>query len=142
MMLAAHCQHLARWRIPREDFPRDRQGYRRWRKEVARYQAEEARGILKEAGYPAQMGERVTDFLLKRRLRTDPEVASFEDAICLVFLENELVDFASRHSAEKVIAILQRTWEKMTPDGRELALASCDNFPAGAAELLCGALGS
>ena len=64
---------------------------------------------------------RVRQFLQKFRLKLDPQVQLFEDAICLVFLENELTEFSTRHDRAKLIAILQKTWEKMSPDGRAAA---------------------
>ncbi len=46
-----------------------------------------------------------------------------EDVICLVFLQYYLDDFAKRHNKEKIIAILRRTWRKMSPRGQTTALS-------------------
>ena len=37
--LAARCQHIRRWTIPRADYPAGREGYRRWRTDLARFRA-------------------------------------------------------------------------------------------------------
>jgi len=41
---------------------------------------------------------------------------------CLVFLEHYALDFAGKHSKEQVVAIVQKTWAKMSPEGHEAAL--------------------
>jgi hypothetical protein len=46
-----------------------------------------------------------------------------EDVICLVFLEHYLADFAQEHEEPKLIDILRRTWQKMSPRGQQAALA-------------------
>ena len=33
--LAVRCQHIRRWTIPRETYPEGREGYRRWRSDLA-----------------------------------------------------------------------------------------------------------
>jgi hypothetical protein len=45
-----------------------------------------------------------------------------EDALCLAFLEHEIDEFAAKHSEEKLIDILQKTWRKMSAKGHEEAL--------------------
>src|SRR6516225_10133101 len=39
LRLAARCQHLCRWMIPRESYPMTRPGYLRWREELKRFHA-------------------------------------------------------------------------------------------------------
>jgi hypothetical protein len=60
--------------------------------------------------------------LRKRGLKTDPDVQLMEDVICLVFLEHYFHDFAPKHDAEKLIPIVQKTWNKMTEQAHEAAL--------------------
>jgi hypothetical protein len=55
-------------------------------------------------------------------LKRDPEVQCLEDVICLVFLENYLVAFATQHDEAKFIDILQKTWKKLSSHGHEVAL--------------------
>jgi hypothetical protein len=63
----------------------------------------------------------VQSLLRKQGLKRDPEVQCLEDVICLVFLEHYCADFAGRHDAAKALGILRKTWEKMSPHGREVA---------------------
>ena len=63
---------------------------------------------------------RVQDIVQKKQLATDPEVQAFEDALCLVFLETQLDEFSDRY-ADKAADVLEKTLEKMSPEGRRLA---------------------
>lgn len=122
LRLAARSQHIRRWAIPRGDYPADRQGYHRWRRTLAGFHAETAGGILRDVGYDADTIARVQSLLRKENLKGDPEVQCLEDVICLVFLEHYFADFSRRHDEDKLLGILRRTWNKMSPRGRELAL--------------------
>jgi hypothetical protein len=122
LRLAARCQHLRRWEIPRSAYPMDRAGYHRWRTDLARMHAERAGQILREVGYDDSTIARVQSLVRKERLKQDPEVQLLEDVICLVFLESYFADFAKQHDEQKVIGILRRTWKKMSPRGQAEAL--------------------
>jgi hypothetical protein len=45
-----------------------------------------------------------------------------EDALCLIFLEHQLAPLADKTDEDKVIVALQKSWQKMSPAGREEAL--------------------
>ena len=122
LRLAARAQHIRRWEIPREDYPKGRDGYRRWRTDLGGFHAKTAGGILEEAGYDEFTASRVASLLRKERLKTDPECQLLEDVACLVFLEFYLQDFALEHQEDKLINILRRTWKKMSPRGHQAAL--------------------
>jgi hypothetical protein len=122
LRLAARCQHLRRWEIPRESFPMDRAGYLRWRTTLQRFHAEQSGRILREVGYPEEMARRVQELNLKKGLPHDPEMQVLEDALCLVFLEHQLEDLAAKTSEEKLLNALARSWKKMSPAGRTAAL--------------------
>ncbi|UOQ71190.1 DUF4202 domain-containing protein [Hymenobacter cellulosilyticus] len=122
VQLAARCQHIRRWAIPRQDFSMDRVGYHQWRNTLKKYHAEVAGQILTGVGYDAETIARVQALLQKQQLTRDPDVQLLEDVICLVFLEYYFLDFARQHPEEKVIDIVQKTWGKMTPSGHQLAL--------------------
>lgn len=122
LKLAARCQHLKRWAIPRDSYPMDRAGYHRWRTAQAEAHARLAGELLKEAGYEEMTVARVQSLIRKERLRRDPEAQCLEDAACLVFLEHALPGFARRHDEAQVIDILRKTWNKMSPRAREEAL--------------------
>lgn len=123
LRLAAWCQHLRRWALPRTDFPEGLSGYKRWRSELARRHAAEAEEVLRAVGYGDETVARVRALLIKKGLRVDADVQTLEDAICLTFLENEYVDFAAKHPDDKVVDILAKTWKKMSPQGHAAALA-------------------
>jgi len=120
--LAARAQHVARWRIPREDYPMDRANYKRWRTDLAEMHADTTTEILRDAGYGDETIERVGSLLKKKNLKTDPECQTLEDVSCLVFLEYYFADFAAQHDEAKLIRILQRTWAKMSDRGHQAAL--------------------
>ena len=138
VQLAARSQHLCRWKIPRDRYPRDRDGYRRWRSDLADFHAETAGRMLREIGYDDDMIERVQSLLRKQRLKADPDCQLLEDVICLVFLEYYFSDFAEEHDEPKLIGILRRTWKKMSPRGHQAALEL--EFPPAAKALVQNAI--
>jgi hypothetical protein len=121
LRLAARCQHIRRWIIPRSHYPMDRRGYLQWRTALAKFHADTAAAILREVGYEEPMIGRVQSLLRKEGLKRDREVQCLEDVICLVFLESYCADFARQHDAAKMLPIIGKTWEKMSPHGREVA---------------------
>lgn len=122
LKLAARCQHLERWVIPREEYPMNRPGYIKWRNELKRYHAQRAEEILVEVGYDKETIEQVKKLVMKKGLKTDPDVQLLEDVICLVFLEYYFEEFAEKHEDEKLVSILKKTWKKMSGQGREAAM--------------------
>ena len=122
LQLAARSQHIERWIIPREDYPMDRAGYKRWRTELGRYHARRASEIMANMGYREAMCQRVADLLQKKQLKRDPEAQALEDVICLVFLRHYLADFARKHPEDKLVTIIRKTWNKMSARGHEAAL--------------------
>jgi hypothetical protein len=123
LRLAAHCQHIRRWRIAREQFPSGRAGYLKWRAELARFHAETASAILTSLGYDSQIIDAVRRINLKQGLNKQGDVQTMEDALCLSFLEHELAAFVPRYPEQKVLEILRKTWKKMSERARNLALA-------------------
>ncbi len=122
LRLAARCQHLRRWEIPRESYPAGRVGYLKWREDLKRFHAAEAGKILREVGYDDATIERVQKLNLKKLWPKDPEACALEDALCLVFLETQFDETLAKTGDEKMIEILQKTWRKMSPKAREIAL--------------------
>jgi hypothetical protein len=123
LKLAVRCQHIRRWAIARSAYPEGRVGYLRWRKEQSLAHAALAGGILGRAGYDGDTVERVQSLVKKEGIKHDPEAQLLEDVTCLVFLEYEFAAFAPKHDEAKLVDILQKTWLKMSPAGREAALA-------------------
>ena len=122
VQLAARAQHIRRWEVPRESYPEGRAGYLKWRTDLYKRHGEIAGGIMKDLGYDDATIERVQTLLRKRGLKTDPDVQLLEDVICLVFLEHYFHDFAKKHDEEKLIPIVQKTWNKMSERAHEAAL--------------------
>lgn len=140
LKLAARCQHIRRWEIPRDDYPRDRIGYLKWRTELKNMHARIAGEILESVGYDGETVARVQSLLKKERLKHDPETQTLEDVICLVFLENWFADFAKQHDPDKIVDIVAKTWKKMSPAGHEAALAMAHKLPPDALALVQRAL--
>ena len=121
--LAARAQHIRRWTSPRTDYPEGRDGYRRWRTNLAKFHADSAAAILRDVGYDEATISRVESLLRKERLKADPDVQLLEDVICLVFLEHYLPAFAPKHDDDKLTDVLRKTWRKMSEEGHRAALA-------------------
>lgn len=122
LRLAARCQHIRRWMIPRDTYPMTRPGYHKWRTDLGRFHAEQAGEILRQLSYDAETIARVQSLVRKERLKSDPQTQTLEDVICLVFLESYFADFAAKHDDEKVIGILRKTWKKMSDRGHAEAM--------------------
>jgi len=122
LRLAARCQHLRRWEIPRDAYPLDRPGYLKWRSVLKSFHAEKSGEILRDCGYPEETIRRVQELNLKKNFPADPESRVLEDALCLVFLEHQFAALARKTTEEKIVNALRKSWQKMTPAGREQAL--------------------
>lgn len=141
LRLAARCQHLERWTTPRASYPMDKVGYHAWRRGLYVKQAERARQLLVESGVGEAEAAEVATWVSKTGLKTNAGTQALEDAACLVFLENEIADFAANHAdytEEKFIDILKKTWRKMSPAAQAAALAL--DLPAPIAALVKRAL--
>jgi hypothetical protein len=117
LQLAARCQHLCRWMIPRQSYPMTRAGYLQWREGLKKFHAEKSGEILRQAGYDDALIARVQSINLKKNLGADDEVQVIEDALCLVFLEHQFAELAGKTPEDKMIVVLQKTWKKMSPAG-------------------------
>ncbi|RFC38436.1 MAG: protein of unknown function (DUF4202) [Candidatus Nitrotoga sp. LAW] len=130
LQLAARCQHICRWKIPRNNYPMDRVGYKCWRIELYKFHGEITGGIMREVGYDEEMIANVQALLRKEKLKINPESQILEDVVGLVFLQYYLVDFVNKYShfeEEKLLNILRKTWKKMSEKGHITALKF--NFP-------------
>ena len=122
LRLAARCQHIRRWQIPRGSYPSGRVGYLQWRTQLGRFHADTAARLLEEAGYESTLIDEVRRINLKQNLRSNPDTQTMEDALCLAFLEFEFEEFCAKYPIEKVIEVVQKTWLKMSPRGHAVAL--------------------
>ncbi|GAB4233870.1 MAG: hypothetical protein Kow0032_17440 [Methyloligellaceae bacterium] len=138
LRIAARAQHIQRWSVPRDAYPPGRKGYLAWRNDLKRRHAETAAQLMSEQGFTEAQIARVGKLLRKEGLKRDPEVQALEDVACIVFLEHYLEAFAAGHDDDKVIAILRKTWRKMSPRAHEAARAL--ELPPAAGRLVAKAL--
>jgi len=122
LKLAARCQHICRWEIPRSDYEMNRVGYLTWRADLKKFHAKKASEILEGLNFSIEIIERVSFLLQKKKLKKDDDTQTLEDVICLVFLQHYYEPFFQKHNDEKIIDIVQKTWKKMSKTGHEAAL--------------------
>lgn len=122
VQLAVRCQHICRWEISRDSYEMNRKGYLSWRRDLAKFHADKASGILKEVGFDDSVIAKVAFLLQKKQLKRNEETQLLEDVICLIFLENYFENFSEKYSESKLIDIVQKTWAKMSDKGHEWAL--------------------
>lgn len=118
--LAAQCQHLKRWQVPRDLYPYDRRGYHEWRRVVMDFQLEQTRIILSEAGIDDADITEITKILHEQGNKLNRDSQVIMDTACLVFLRWYMEPFASKHQNEKVADILKKTMRKMSSHGVKL----------------------
>ncbi|PJX20301.1 hypothetical protein CAP48_17970 [Advenella sp. S44] len=121
LRLAARCQHIGRWQIPRREYPQGRIGYLTWRKALARHHADMAARILGQLEYDEQTIGRVQMIVLKRGIKQDADVQVMENALCLVFLQYQFDSFRLDNE-EKIVGIIRKSLLKMDDAGRRQAL--------------------
>ena len=133
LRLAARCQHIQRWKIPRAGYPMTRVGYQHWRTRLRDFHADAASTILRETGYDDAMIARVCSLIRKEALKTDADAQALEDVVNLVFLESYLEQFVVKHAGydtAKFFDILKKAAKKMSVRGREAALMLISPPPA------------
>jgi hypothetical protein len=123
LLLASRSQHIGRWEIARASYPEGRVGYLKWRSDLAKFHAQKSSELMSEAGYKPEIIDRVTQIILKQRIKADDQVQTMENALCLVFLEFQYDDLIQKLSKEKMIDVLRKTWAKMSEPGRNAALS-------------------
>ncbi len=121
LLITARGQHVGRWMIPRGSYPNDRKGYLAWREKLKTFHAEKVATFMREAGYPAESIAKTERMILKKNIR-DPEAQVVEDALCLVFLEQQFTDLRKKEPDDKMVEILRKSWRKMGPKGRAEAM--------------------
>ena len=130
--LAVRAQHIQRWKVPRSNYPMDKQGYLQWRTGLYKFHAETAGRIMQEAGYDDAMIARVKPIVSKKGLKVNAETQLMEDVVDLVFIEHYLAAFVAQHpeyDEAKWVQIIRRTWQKMSTRAHEFALAGKIKLP-------------
>jgi hypothetical protein len=122
LQIAARAQHICRWKSARNEYPMDRVGYLKWREELKKMHANITGEILEQVGFDNQFVDRVQKIILKKLIKKNEESQTLEDVICLVFLDYYFDEFAAKHTDEKIIDILKKTWVKMSDNGHDAAL--------------------
>ena len=125
--LAARCQHLYRWEVPRSDYPDGKAGYFQWRRFLYNYQSEKTAALLSKAGYKEDFIESCCRLIRKEGLGKDEETQLIEDAACITFVKYYMADFAAGKPKEKLMDILQKTAKKMSDKAIGILLDS--DFP-------------
>lgn len=141
--LAIRSQHIQRWKSPRSDYPMDRIGYLRWRKDLYKFHANTMGHLMAEAGYSVDDIERAKNMVGKKGIKSNPNTQLLEDVVDLVFIEHYLLAFAGKHpdySEEKWIEIIQKTWKKMSEKGQKFALSGGITLPESLIPLIQKAL--
>ncbi len=120
LQMAAHCQHISRWSIPRTTFSMDKKGYYQWRAAIMEHQLSVTSSVLKQAEINEQSIEIVVDTLKNKADKTNINASIIEDTACLTFIKWYLVPFAGQFDPEKAKVILQKTANKMSERGLKL----------------------
>ncbi|MDH5777597.1 MAG: DUF4202 domain-containing protein, partial [Gammaproteobacteria bacterium] len=95
--LAIRAQHIQRWKSPRSDYPMDRIGYLKWRKDLYKFHANTAAELLAQAGYSEEFISRVKTAVSKTGIKSNPDTQLLEDVVDLVFIEHYMLAFANKH---------------------------------------------
>ncbi|MFY8325283.1 DUF4202 domain-containing protein [Pseudoalteromonas sp. ZZD1] len=133
MHIVVRGQHIERWRSPRSDFPMNKQGYHQWRSALYEFHAGRVVELMQQAGYKEQACERVYNAVAKKQIKRNPDSQLVEDIASLVFIEHYMLAFAQSkpdYDEQKWIGILQRTWQKMSPQAHDFVLAGNITLPA------------
>ena len=129
-LLAARAHHLRRWELPRMDYEPGRAGYLKWKRDQRERHATDVGSLLTEVEYGSDVIERVQALVRRDQLATDPGSQAVEDAACLVFIETQLADVATRLAHDHLIDVIRKTARKMSPE----ALAVAAHIPLGELE--------
>jgi hypothetical protein len=141
--LAVRAQHIQRWKIPRSNYPMEKEGYLQWRTGLYKFHADTVAQIMKKAGYDDEMMERVRKIVGKKGLKVNPETQQMEDVVDLVFIEHYLTGFVAQHpeyDEAKWIPIIRKTWQKMSSNAHEFALSGNIRLPEALVPLILKAV--
>jgi len=122
LTLACYAQHVCRWKLARKDYPTGLEGYLKWRTDLAKLHASVLADVMQQSGFSDDDIKLASNIIQKKRLKKDPEAQTMEDVSCLVFLNHYFDPFIEKHSEERIIDIVQKTWAKMSDEGHAAAL--------------------
>lgn len=126
LQIAVRAQHIKRWHLKRDDFAQGKAGYYQWRIALGKFHAELTASIMQNNGYSQDEAEQTACIIRKESLKTNSDSQTLEDVACLVFLEHYFDEFAAKYTEqnneEKIIRIVQLTWQKMSNEAHNIAL--------------------
>jgi hypothetical protein len=140
LLLAARAHHLRRWELPRSQYPEGKAGYLRWKRDQRQRHATDVAELLAPLGYDDDEILHVQEWIRRDHLATDQGSQAVEDAACLVFIETQLADVATKLDHDHLVEVIRKTAKKMSP----AALGAVARIPLGDTErqLLAAALAS
>jgi hypothetical protein len=121
LLLAARAHHLRRWELPRGDYPVGKVGYLRWKRDQRQRHARDVAELLAPFGYSAEEIATVQRWVRRDDLANDVGSQTVEDAACLVFIETQLADVATKLEHDHLIDVIRKTARKMSPEALALA---------------------
>jgi hypothetical protein len=121
LLLAARAHHLRRWELPRSEYPEGKAGYLRWKRDQRQRHARDIAELLAPFGYSADEIASVQRWVRRDDLATDAGSQTVEDAACLVFIETQLADVATKLEHDHLIEVIRKTARKMSADALALA---------------------
>lgn len=142
--LAVRAQHIQRWKVPRSQYPMNKEGYHAWRTSLYTFHADTAGELMRQAGYDDAMIERVKKAVGKRGIKSNPETQLLEDIADLVFIEHYMLAFAQGkpdYDEEKWLEIIRKTWKKMSKTAQAYALSGKIKLPGPLLPLIAKAIG-
>jgi hypothetical protein len=147
LQIAVRAQHIKRWHLLRSDFDLGKAGYFKWRKSLGKFHAELTYSLMLAqtpngtgaVAYTEAEAEQTAAIIRKEKLKTSSDSQTLEDVACLVFLQHYFDEFSTKHTEEKVVKVLQKTWVKMSDTAHNIALSL--TLPDHLAKLVSKALG-
>ncbi len=122
LKIAVRAQHIKRWHLKRAEFDLGKKGYFKWRIALGKFHAELTEQLMIKHDYSEDEAKQTAAIIRKEKLKSNSDSQTLEDVACLVFLQFYFDDFAGKHSEEKIIRVLQKTWGKMSEQGQSIAL--------------------
>ncbi len=121
VQIACRAQHIARFNHPRSAYPEGRVGYLQWRQELYAIHGAKTKELCLEAGASDGFAAQVEAIMVGKVKGESSESQTLEDVACLVFLQFYLGKFMGKHSEEKLLKIVQKTWAKMSGAAHDAA---------------------
>lgn len=121
LKVAVYGQHIKRWAYPRSEYPEGRAGYLKWRQDLYKIHAALVFESILDAGGEQGFADSVKDIMVNK-VSGKGNSQLLEDTACLVFLEYYLDEFINKHTEDKLISIIKKTWSKMSSSAHDAAL--------------------